>query len=131
QQPPMQQQGGGGYSPSAPAAKTMIAQVSPFAQGGPGQMPGGGMPGGMQGGMPGGGMQGGMPGGGMQGGGYQQAGSAQKTMIAGMAPPGMGGMAPPGMNPGMGGMAGMMPQGTPNAGFPPQPTSGRNTSVIL
>ena len=135
QPPQMQPQGmppgGGGYAPSAPAAKTMIAQVSPFAQGGqmPGGMPGGGMPGG------------GMPGGGMPGpGGYQAAGAAQKTMIAGMSPmagmPGgmPPGMSPPGMAPGMGGMPGapgMMPQGTPNAGFPPQPASGPNKTVML
>ena len=64
----------------------------------PGQMPQGQMP------------QGQVP----QGpGGYVASGHAQKTIVAGMAPPIMGGqMMPPNQ---------MMPQGTPNAGFPPQP----------
>jgi serine/threonine-protein kinase len=147
--PPQMPGGGapGGYNPSAPQAKTMIAQPSPFAGGMQGQMPGGGMPGG---GMPGGGMPGGgMPGGGP--GGYQPSSHAQKTIVAGMAPPMMGGqmgqmgpmgqmgqmgqmggpMMQPGMQPGMGGPQPMMPQGTPNAGFPPQPSSGPNKTVML
>ena len=123
--PPGMPQGGlppgGGYNPSAPQAKTMIAQPSPFAQGGP-------MAGGMPGGMPGGP---GMPGGGQ--GGYQATAPSQKTIVAGMAPPMMGGqMMQPGMQPGMPGMPGapgMMPQGTPNAGMPPQ--GGPNKTVML
>jgi serine/threonine-protein kinase len=126
---------GGGYNPSAPQAKTMIAQPSPFAGGMPGG-PGGGMPQGMQGGMQGGGLAQG-PG----QGGYQATSPAQKTIVAGMAPPIMGGqmmqqpgMGGPGMgHPGMGG-PGMMPQGTPNAGFPPQQQqggAGPNKTVML
>jgi serine/threonine-protein kinase len=87
-----------GFAPSAPQAKTMIAQPSPFAQGGPG-MPGQ-MPGQMPGGMP--------PG--QQG--YQPLGAAQKTIVAGMAPPIVGGQMPqPGMGMGMGMPAGGMPPG--------------------
>ncbi|HEY5924709.1 MAG TPA: protein kinase [Kofleriaceae bacterium] len=168
--PGMPQQGYGappGYPPQqqqnfaqSPQAKTMIAQQSPFAQGGmPGQMPQG-MPGqGMPGqGMPGQGMPGqGMPQQGMPGQqNYQALGSAQKTIVAGMAPPMMGGqMPPPGMHghgqmppPGMHGHGhgqmpppGMhghgqgqmpgMPQGTPGGGFPPQPSGGPNKTVML
>jgi hypothetical protein len=117
---------GGGFQPAGAQAKTMIAQQSPFAGG---QMPGQ-MPGGMhgQGGMmPGGMAPQGQPG--PQG--YHQASPAQKTIVAGIAPPIMGGqMMQPGMQPGMPGMQpgmpgmqppGMMPQGTPG-GFPPTPT---------
>jgi eukaryotic-like serine/threonine-protein kinase len=110
-----------GFAPTAPQAKTMIAQPSPFA--------GGAMPQGMPGGAPAGG----------PGGGYQQSSPAQKTIVAGMAPPmmqpGMQGMQPgmhgmQGMQPGMqppGGMPGMpgMAQGTPNAGFAPQGQGGQ------
>jgi eukaryotic-like serine/threonine-protein kinase len=126
-QPPQQQQYGQpqGGAPAAPQAKTMIAMASPFAGG---AQPGG-MPPQQQGGM----QQ--QP----QGGGYHQANPAQKTIVAGIAPPGMGnfGGPQPGMQPGMqpggyGGMQqpgmqqpGMMPQGTPNHGaFGQQPTGG-------
>lgn len=149
-QPPQQQygqppQGGGFGGPSGAAAKTMIAGQSPFAGqppggGMPGQMPGHGMPGQMPGhGMPGQGMpQGQTPGqGGPPGGGYQQAGHAQKTIVAGMAPQIVNGQfVPPGGMPGqgMGHGHGMMPQGTPNAGFPPQqqpPGGGPQKTMML
>jgi hypothetical protein len=109
------------YAHAAPQAKTMIAQPSPFAQGGP---MAGGMPQGMQGGMPQG-MQGGMP---PQQQPYQALGAAQKTIVAGMAPPIMGGQMMPGQMPPQG-----MPQGTPGAGFPPQASgpSGPNKTVLL
>jgi serine/threonine-protein kinase len=124
-----------GYAPAGSEAKTMIAQPSPFAQGGPMA--------GMQGGMP----QGGMPQGGMppqQN--YQALGAAQKTIVAGMAPPNLqmmqqGGMPgpmgqmPPGqMPPGMGPPGQMPPgMGTPGAGFAPQPAgpSGANKTILL
>jgi len=73
-------------------------------------------------------------------GGFVQASPAQKTIVAGMAPPIMGGqlMQPgmqPGMHPGMQpGMQppGMAPQGTPGGGFPPQgPQSGPQKTVML
>jgi eukaryotic-like serine/threonine-protein kinase len=103
-QPPMGQPGG--FQANS-AAKTMIAQPSPFA---------GGAPGGMPGGMPQ------APGGAPGPGGYPQASHAQKTIVAGMAPPMLGGgMHQPGMGPGgTPGMPGSMPHGTPNAGLPPQ-----------
>jgi eukaryotic-like serine/threonine-protein kinase len=134
QQPGMQQQGMQPPMQASAQQKTMIAQPSPFAQGGmpqggmpqggmpqggmpQGGMPQGGMPqGGMpQGGMPQGGMpQGGMPQGGMpmgQPGGFPQASAMQKTIVAGMAPPIMGGQL---MQPGPGGPGGpMMPPGGP------------------
>jgi serine/threonine-protein kinase len=81
---------------ASPQQATMIAQPSPFAQGG---MPQGGMP---QGGMPQGGMQPGMPQGmppGPPPGGFQPASPMQKTIVAMAAPqlPGqMPGQAPPG-----------------------------------
>jgi eukaryotic-like serine/threonine-protein kinase len=142
------QGGPGGYAPSAPQAKTMMAQ-SPFAQGGPGgpapaqsglaSAPGGGgyhqatpaqktivagiappMMGGMQG------MQGGMPGG-MQGGGMPGMQGGMQGMHGGMQQGGMPGMQQGGM-PGMqGGMPGMA-QGTPNA-FPQG--GGPNKTVLL
>ena len=93
-----------GYQQSAPAAKTMMVQ-SPFQ---------GGMP---QQGMPQQGMQQPPP---QQGpGGYVQASPQNKTIVAGMAPAIMGGQ--------------MMPQGTPNAGFPPpqQQQQGPNKTVML
>ncbi|HEY5943996.1 MAG TPA: protein kinase, partial [Kofleriaceae bacterium] len=116
QQPP-------GYGPPAgAAAKTMIAQPSPFAQGGmPGQMP-------MQGQHPGQ-MPGQPPGGMPPQHGYQPLGSAQKTIVAGMAPPIMGGqmqgqmpgqMPPPGM-----------PHGTPGAGYAPGGSSGPAKTMLL
>jgi eukaryotic-like serine/threonine-protein kinase len=111
-------------------AKTMIAQPSPFAQGGPGMQPGGMQPGGMQ------------PGGMQPGGGYQPLGAAQKTIVAGMPAPNLGGMMPgmqPGMQPGMHppgmhpGMPPGMPQGTPGSGFAPQggPAPAPNKTVLL
>jgi len=114
---------GGGVRPAATDAKTMIAQPSPFAQGG---MPQGGMP---QGGMP----QGGMPQGGPQGqppgpGGYSPASPAQKTIVAGMAPAIMGGqfMQPGQMQPGqMPGYPGQSPQ------MGGAPSSGPNKTVML
>ncbi len=113
------------YAHAAPQAKTMIAQPSPFAQGGPMAQ---GMPQGMPGGMPGQGMPGGMPQQQQQP--YQALGAAQKTIVAGMAPPIMGGQMMPGQMPGQ--MPGM-PQGTPGAGFPPQQSgpSGPNKTVLL
>jgi hypothetical protein len=81
-------------------------------------------------------MPGGVPGPGGPGG-YQAAAPSQKTIVAGMAPPIMGGqmMGQPGMAPGQPGMVppGMMPQGTPNAGLPPQPSGGSapNKTVLL
>jgi len=125
----MPQMGGGAPMQASPQQKTMIAQPSPFAQGG---MPQGGMP---QGGMPQGGMpQGGMPQGGMpQGpGGFQPASAMQKTIVAGMAPPIMGGQL---MQPGQHSPGGpMMPPG-----YPPMPqmppggaaASGPNKTVML
>jgi hypothetical protein len=83
---------GGGYAASSSSAKTMIAQPSPFAGGMPQQQ---GMPQGNPG-MP---QQQAMPQGMPQG-----ASAMQKTIVAGMAPP-IG--------------AQMMPQGTPQQGFPP------------
>ena len=143
--PPM---GGGVARPAPDQAKTMIAQPSPFAGG----MPQGGMPQGMgQGGMGHGGMgqggmgQGGMPQGMGQGGmsqqppgpgGYNAASPAQKTIVAGLAPPIMGGqmmqpgqqmMPPPGYPPmgqGMGPGMGQMPPGG-------APASGPNKTVML
>jgi len=125
-QPPgmqgMQPQGGGAPMQASPQQKTMIAQPSPFAQGG---MPQGGMP---QGGMP----QGGMPQGAPGPGGFQPASAMQKTIVAGMAPPIMGGQL---MQPGPGGPGGpMMPPG-----YPPMPqmppggaaSSGPNKTVML
>jgi serine/threonine-protein kinase len=111
------------FAPSAPQAKTMIAQVSPFA--------GGQMPGGMPQQQPG-----------MQQqpqGGYHQANPAQKTIVAGIAPPGMGNYGQPGMQQGMqpggyGGMQqpGMSPQGTPNNGaFGQQPTGPQPQKTMM
>src|SRR5262245_17226244 len=93
----------------------MMAGQSPFAGGMPQQGPGPGQGPSMVGG-------------------YQPLGAAQKTIVAGMAPPIMGGqMMPGGMPPqGMmpGGMPGQMPGGTPNAGFPP-PGQGPNKTVLI
>jgi eukaryotic-like serine/threonine-protein kinase len=120
--PPGMPMGGGASMQASPQQKTMIAQPSPFAQGGmqPGGMPGGmqpgGMPGGMQpGGMQPGGMQPGPPG---PGGGFQQASAMQKTIVAGMAPPIMGGQL---MQPGQGGPGAQGGQGGPMMppNFPP------------
>jgi serine/threonine-protein kinase len=118
----MQPQGGGGAPMQAsPQQKTMIAQPSPFAQGG---MPQGGMG---PGGMP----QGGMPQGPPGPGGFQPASAMQKTIVAGMAPPIMGGQL---MQPGPGPGGPMMPPG-----YPPMPqmqpggaaSSGPNKTVML
>ena len=121
--PPPQavQQGPGGYQPSAPQAKTMIAQ-SPFA-GGANPMMQQGQP------MPGQPMQPGGPT--PPQGGFVQSSPMQKTIVAGMAPPIMGGqmMPPQGMPGGM--PPGMQPQGTPG-GFPaPAGPSGPNKTVML
>jgi serine/threonine-protein kinase len=118
-QPGMQQMGGLAQPmQSSPQQKTMIAQQSPFAQGG---MPQGGPQGGMpQGGMP----QGGMP---QQGpGGYSGASPMQKTIVAGMMPPGPGG---PMMQPGPGGP--MMPPGYPPMQQGGAAASGPNKTVML
>ena len=129
--PPGMPQGG-----RADQAKTMIAQPSPFAQGGmpqggmqhPGmQHPGmqhGGMP---QGGMPQGGMPQGQPQGQQPGGGYNAASPAQKTIVAGISPMMGGQMMQPGqMQTGYPQMQQMqqMPQGGPQA-------SGPNKTVML
>ncbi|MBA3463489.1 MAG: serine/threonine protein kinase [Deltaproteobacteria bacterium] len=106
QQPPQQQ----GYSAASPQQKTMMAQVSPFQQGGsPQQM--GGQPSGLS------------------QGGYSQAPPNQKTIVAGMAPqigmpqgvnvPG----APPGFQPGM-------PPGMGQPGGQPQ-GGGANKTMML
>ncbi len=123
-QPQMQQQPQHqNYQQASPQQKTMIAQMSPFAQGQPGMQPG------MQ-------PQGMMP---QQQSGlappqqnFQQASPMHKTIVAGMAPPNLGqmqagmqsnmqqpmqGMQQPGMmQPGM--QQGMQPQGMP--GMQPQ-----------
>ena len=123
--PGMQQPGMQQPMQASAQQKTMIAQPSPFAQGG---MPQGGMPQGMpQGGMPQGGMPGGMPMG--QPGGFPQASAMQKTIVAGMAPPIMGGQMMP---PGPGGQ--MMPPGyPPMQQMPPggASASGPNKTVML
>ncbi len=108
--PPMPNAQPGGFQPAGSQAKTMIAQPSPFA----GQPPGG-----MPQGMPPGQMPPQQQSGLAPPGGYVHSSPAQKTIVAGMAPPmPMGGPGMPGM-PGMPG-PGMMPQGTPQAGMPPQ-----------
>jgi hypothetical protein len=117
--PPAMPMGGQpGMRPAANDAKTMIAQPSPFAQGGmnPGQPYG--MPAGGQAGQT-------MP----AGGGYNAASPAQKTIVAGLAPPIMGGQM---MQHGQ--MPGQMPPGYP--GTSPQmphgvPSSGANKTVML
>ncbi|MDB4959457.1 MAG: serine/threonine protein kinase [Myxococcales bacterium] len=95
----------GGNFQSAPQAKTMIAQPSPFAQG----MPNAGMqnPGTQNPGMQNPGMQ--NPGGPQGPGGFTAGAASQKTIVAGMAPAIIGGQ--------------MVPQGTPG-GFPPQGPGG-------
>jgi serine/threonine-protein kinase len=125
--PPM----GGGAPPiqASPQQKTMIAQASPFAQGG---MPQGGMPPGQPGPM-----------------GFPQASASQKTIVAGAAPPigqmmggqMMGGQMMGGqmMPPGPGGQ--MMQPGYPQMppGYPPMQqmppggaaASGPNKTVML
>jgi len=128
QPPGMPQMGGGGAPPmqASPQQKTMIAQPSPFAQGG---MPQGGMG---PAGMP----QGGMPPGPPGPGGFQPASAMQKTIVAGMAPPIMGGQL---MQPGQGAPGGpMMPPGYPQMppGYPQMPpggaaASGPNKTVML
>jgi hypothetical protein len=111
---------GGGVRPAATDAKTMIAQPSPFAQGG---MAHGGMPmGGMPMGGPGPSMAPGAPAG---PGGYNAASPAQKTIVAGMAPAIMGGQL---MQPGQ------MQQGYPPGPQMPHggaPASGPNKTVML
>jgi hypothetical protein len=117
QQPPpgMQQQPPqGGYSAASPQQKTMMAQVSPFQQGGQPQQMGGPQQTGLA------------PGG------YSQAPPNQKTIVAGMAPPigmpqgvNVPGAPPgfqPGMHPGMQQPPGMNPQ---------QPGGGPNKTVML
>src|SRR5262249_1812242 len=124
----------GGVRPAATDAKTMIAQPSPFAQGG--MVPGGMAPGGMpMGGMPPSGPPGpGMPPGGPPGpAGYNPASPAQKTIVAGLAPAIMGGqLMQPGQMP-----HGQMPHGQMPHGYPGQQmphgvaASGPNKTVML
>ncbi len=126
--PPAMPMGGpAGVRPAANDAKTMIAQPSPFAQGGmpPGGMPPGGpAPGGMAPGSPYGMPPGGppqpsmAPGGPPGPGGYSPASPAQKTIVAGLAPAIMGGqLMPPGSIPYPGGASPQMqPGGTPAPG---------------
>ena len=122
-QPPQGMQQGGLAAPhQASQQKTMIAQPSPFPQGG------------MPQGMP----QGGMPQGGLQppnAGGFNQASAMQKTIVAGMAPPIIGGQMQ--MPQGQGGYGpqgqGLMP---PPSGYPPMqqggpPAVGANKTVML
>jgi len=127
---PMQQQ----PMQSSAGAKTMIAQPSPFANGGP--MQGGMQPqmqGGMQPQMQGGmqpqmqgmqpQMQGGMPNGAPPNGGFSSASPMQKTIVAGLAPPIMGGQLMP-------------PNQQQPTGFPQMPpngpaASGPNKTVML
>ena len=118
------QQTGGNFQPSAPQAKTMIAQPSPFAGGNmPIQMPQG-MP--NQGGLPGQGMPGGPQGPGQ----YAGASASQKTIVAGMAPAIMGGQMVPQNNgysqQGPGGFppAGAGHQQPPQGGYQPGPQGG-------
>lgn len=100
---------GGGMRPAANDAKTMIAQASPFAQGGmlPGGQPAPSMapPAGH--------------------GGYNAASPAQKTIVAGVAPNIMGGQL---MHPGQ-----MQPGYPPGPQMPPggAPNSGPNKTVML
>jgi hypothetical protein len=107
QQPGMPPQGG--YAAASPQQKTMMAQVSPFQQGG--QPPPGGQP---QGGP----------------GGYMNAPPNQKTIVAGMAPPiGM----PQGVNV-PGAPPHMQPPGMQQHGMQPgmqQPQGGANKTVML
>jgi len=101
QQPPQQQQQQQQFQATAPQAKTMIAQQSPFAGG---QMPMQQPPQQQSGLAP------------QQQGNFVQSSPMQKTIVAGMAPPIVGGQMMPMQQPGMG----MPPQGTPG-GFPQQP----------
>jgi serine/threonine-protein kinase len=148
--PPMQQQQPqGGYQQASPQQKTMVAQMSPFAQGGVPQM-----------------QQPPQASGLAQPGGFQQSSPQQKTIVAGMAPPNLaamgmgmgmppgGGMQPgmppgmqpgmppgmqpgmpPGMQPGMPpGMQPGMPPGMPGMqppGMPGQPASGPQKTIAL
>ena len=112
QQPPQ-----GGYQQASPQQKTMVAQVSPFAQGAPMVAPaasGLAAP----------------PA-------FQNSAPNQKTIVAGMAPPnlgmqppgmGMPGMQPPGMQPP--GMPGMQPPGMPGQ-MPGGGPSGPQKTVAL
>jgi eukaryotic-like serine/threonine-protein kinase len=119
--PPQMPMGGppqGGYAQSSPMQKTMVAQQSPFGQGGsqPNMMGQPGMQPGMQ--QPSGLAPGGGPGG------YQQSSPMQKTIVAGM----MGGPTPGMMQPGQGmmqpGQGMMMPGQQPQA-------SGPNKTVMM
>jgi serine/threonine-protein kinase len=120
--PPAMPMGPGGVRPAANDAKTMIAQPSPFAQGGmPMGGPGPGMP---MGGMPMGGMAPGGPSAPAGPGGYSPASPVQKTIVAGMAPAIMGGQL---MHPGQ-----MQPGFPPGPQMPPgAPASGPNKTVML
>jgi hypothetical protein len=117
-----------GYTASAPQAKTMIAQPSPFQAGGP--LAGHGVP---PGGMPPGAMPSGSAPPVAAPSAYQPLGASQKTIVAGMAPPLVGGPLVPGQMPP--GAIGQMPvpQATPGSGFPPQPApaAGPNKTVLL
>ncbi|HEX3474880.1 MAG TPA: protein kinase [Kofleriaceae bacterium] len=118
--PPAMPMGGPGARLAANDAKTMIAQPSPFAQGGmvPGGMPMGGM-------SPGGPSAPSMAPGPPAGpGGYNAASPGQKTIVAGLAPAIMGGQL---MQPGQ------MQQGYPPGPQMPHgaPASGPNKTVML
>jgi hypothetical protein len=118
--PGMPMGGPPGMRPAATDAKTMIAQLSPFAQGGmpptgiaPGSPP---VPPMTPGAPPG-------PGG------YSPASPVQKTIVAGMAPPIMGGqlMQPGQMPPGSFGYPAPAPQMPPGG----VPAPGPNKTVML
>jgi tRNA A-37 threonylcarbamoyl transferase component Bud32 len=116
QQQPQQQQPQN-YQQASPQQKTMVAQMSPFAQQAPGATP--------------------MASGIAQSPGFQQASPMQKTIVAGMMPPNpnaMGmqppGMMPPGMQPpGMQQPGMMQPPGMP--GMQQQQPSGPQKTVAL
>ncbi|MBA2541868.1 MAG: protein kinase [Deltaproteobacteria bacterium] len=109
--PPLQQQQPqGGYQQASPQQKTMVAQMSPFAQGAPQQQAASGLA--------------------QAPGGFQQSSPMQKTIVAGMTPPNLAAMGmqqpgmPPGMQPGM-----MQPPGMPPGMM--HPASGPQKTVAL
>ncbi len=103
QQPPQMAPQGGvsqGYQAASPAQKTMVAQLSPFAAGGPQAQSG------------------------LAGPGFQQPGAMQKTMVA---QPGVGMPGGPQMpmgGPGMPGLPGGAPGGGPQKTMMLQPSEG-------